>query len=281
MTISVLAVLRRRDNLRELFRQYWNCTLDAVEIEHLIPRLQRILNKVGRDALFETFRHYSGREIYREEFDKLAWLLAGNLPQLEAGRPVLEWSSQLAAEWVPVQVLRVFPGRDDFHNRGYQLSLLVLSGAPSGRIFQAFRRPSFLAALSRKIGFTRKYGRLPYMSGYQYMSLRFLVELQSSRSQAELVFTGIRGAGSLNSWNTALLKLRCRVVPCPQGYTHECHRCIVGSSRCAAATHRLDYAPGACLECGSPDAWFDPELSPAMCVECAKKKGWQTGVVNA
>jgi hypothetical protein len=276
VTINVASVLKRRDRLRDLFRQYWNCTFDVSDVERLVPILQKLLPGAGHDALFETLRHFTGRELLRPELDKLAWLIAGGNARLKAGLPVTEWVSQVSDEWVPVHVMRVFPGQDQYGNHGYQLSAVVLSGTPSGKIFHVLRRPTFLAAMSRKIGFTRRNGPLPYLSGYQYMSLRFMVQLSAAKSQYDLVFDAVAGNAGTNTWNKRLLRLRHRLEPCPQGYTHQCHRCVVGSDICPAATHRLGYIQQSCSGCGEQAAWFDPELPPDICVECAKRKAWNS-----
>lgn len=276
MSTGVTAVLRRRDRLREEFRQLWNCTLDVNDIGRLITTLQTNLPNVGRDALFETLRQYAGRELFQSDWDKLAWLIAGNLPRLEAGSAITEWQIQSAEEWVPVQVTRVFPDKDQYQNIGYRLWLTVLSGSPAGCAFQTTRKRQFLSAMSRKMGFTRRHGKLPYLSGYQYMSLRFSAKLRPSRSVQELSFDAVDVPAGLVTWNKTILRQRCRVIPCPQGFTHQCHRCVLGSDRCIGATHRLTYQQQACPACGDEQAWFDPEMTTHQCVECEKRQAWNT-----
>ena len=274
MTTGVTAVLQRRDRLRESFRQLWNCTLDGDNLQTVIPLLQQHLPKVGRDVLFETMRQYVGRELFKAELDQLAWLLAGNLDQLQAGCTVSPWRAQLADEWVPVQVERVFPAKDRYNSRVYCLSLIVLAGTPVGKRFQATRKPTFLTAMSRKLGFTNRGGSLPYLSGLQYMSLRFQIQILAAKSQQELMFHGVDGAPGLTTWNRRILKQRHRLIPCPQGFTHQCHRCVIGSDICPAATHKLTYTQGACENCGQTDAWFDPEITNGFCVECENRNAW-------
>ena len=275
MSTDVIALLKRRDRLREFFRQYWHCTFDGESLLALSAKLRNFLPGASLDAIFESMRQYVGKELSRADFDSLAWLLAGNLDRLKRGLAISEWRAQQYDEWVPVQVLRVFKATDNYGQRVYGLSLLCLAGTPCGKVFDSYRKPSFLFALSRKIGFTARRGSLPYLDARQYMSLRFVVKIIATKSQQNIVFDELDSTSGTTKWNKELLKVRHRLIPCPQGFNHRCHHCIVGTDHCGAATHKLTYRQAACEFCGEEEAWFDPETSTVKCLHCVEKEAWR------
>jgi hypothetical protein len=243
-------------------------------LQNLVHDLQVFLPKVPQITLMETARVWIGRAYPETWWRETCWRLAANVPQLISGLPLRVWRPPGVREWVPVQILRVEPAEWRKGHSRYQLCFKVLAGQACTLCFEKPFNGNWLGWAARLLGFTKSAGARPYLSPYQYASLRLMVLLDPALCRGDMPnFFELRCSGSLLEHNLAVLNRRYRRqnFQCPEGFVHPCHQCAVGYETCPAATHRLTYTSGPCRNCGG-QGWFDPEVHTDLCVNCWRKQ---------
>lgn len=226
---------------------------------------------VSPSAVFETVRLIAGRTLSSTDVLEFAWRIAGNVDQLIAGEHIVEWTRQVSDEVVPVRVETVTPTsrRNEF---GFNLRCRVQAGSSCPIAFTQFFSARSCKAISRVIGFSStSWG--PYQYGgvaAHFVNMLFFAHIEAARSRDQPWFRHVSVASGMLKANKALLDVRCRVKPCPVGYTHSCAECIVGYADCSYATHKLTYVEQLCSVCGKT-ALFDPAAAAGSCISCQKR----------
>jgi len=269
-------ILKLRDKIYDrLLPRYAHLSLAGGDVMLLAEELTAQLPpSVPLPVLLDTARQLLDIPLTPEFLREFSWRVAGNLLRLKQGIPAIPWRAPGVEEWVPVQVLRVDPAPDKAGKGGrYTLQLRVLAGSACPRIlFKTFGKESLQVA-SRHFGFSRRRGKYPYQSPYLLVNLRFYIWLEPKLSRGdEPGFFEIRCPASCLEFNAELLRLRFRADGrvCPENFSHDCHRCVVGYLRCPAATHRMDLVERMCTACGKL-GWFDPEASLEKCIVCHRR----------
>ena len=275
-SFNLAEIIRRRDRIfRRVMEPLVGQTINGDSLDQMAVDLRRVLpDGATRDAIFESVRYLAGRQLTHVSAYQLAWRLAGNLPRLREGHPVGPWSVQHEDEWVPVQVLRCFPARDNRDRLGNEFSFRVLAGSSCPMRIRAFWKKRVVRFVAARVGFSQPWGDYPFHKAEQLVGLRFLALVEVAKSRSLPEFHEIECPQSLIDWNRKnVLRLRLRVggEKCPQGWRHECHRCAVGYEECPAATHRLNYEVGSCTQCGHDNVPFDPEEESLYCISCNRR----------
>lgn len=266
------AIFQMRTRLLErVFLVRFHVALQGEELDTLVSDLRRNLpSGIKRDALFETARQIAGVELTPKLAFRFSWLLAGNIPLLRAGSAVRFWGVQPCDEWVPLQVIRADHLRNRKNELGFQFTFLALAGRAVTLRLEKFWPHRACRLVARNAGFTSRRGPMSYRQGAQLVGLRFLGKIEAARSHGQPWFFETRCPPSCLQYNRELLKKRFHIVPCPNGWTHDCCRCAVGFEACPAATHRKTYVLQNCPSCGET-APFDPEASSPNCVHCDER----------
>lgn len=272
--IPAIVALRKR-LVETVFLPRYHESPEGVQFEYLVDDLGLALgNKYNRDAVYETVRALVGIELTPQLCGEFAWRLAGNLPALAAGRPVLPWTGPRGNFWAPLQVMRVIHARDQRSDEfGSQVEFRVLAGDACPNVISRFLRRRYTNALARRIGFSKRNDQhFPYHDVRQLVNLRMVAMIDAAKSQFDLKFGEIRCPPSMFEHNREILRVRVRLQPCPQNWIHACHRCVVGYVNCIGGTHRLDYEKKFCSHCGM-EAYFDPaDINADRCVLCMDKQ---------
>ena len=247
------------------------CTvLAGPTFESFVADLSRELSsRIHTATLYETARQLLGHELTEGVARSFAARIAGNLHRLRANEVVLPWTGQAADEWVPVQVTRVDLARKK-EDIGYNVTVVVLAGSCCPDKLIRFWKRGMYNVLAPRLGFTPRWGKRPFQDPAQFVSLRFMAKIDAAKSTTRPVFTEVGCAQSHLDWNLEVLKRRFKIIPCPNEFTHECHRCAVGVEECPAATHLKTYVVAVCQSCNTAQP-FDPETAAGMCVSCTNK----------
>lgn len=266
---------RLRDRLNErVMVGHFRETLDLDGINELVSELRRELpSGVSRDAVFESVRYLIGTELQPKVLSQVSWRLAGNVERLRAGQPVLPWSTQLEDEWVPLQILQAVPYRTRRDKIGYIYSFRALAGTPCPLRLSTFWKREALRVIAQHLGFSGFRGSYPFHEGMELVGLRLLGKVEPRLSRDGPGFYEIECPPAMVEWNRqTVLRMRVRLDPCPNRWTHPCRRCVVGYEACPAAVHAKSFTTGQCQTCGEPEAVFDPERNPHKCVNCDTKE---------
>lgn len=215
-----------------------------------------------------------------------AWRIAGNLASLRAGLPLRALPVLRKPEWHPVQVLKTTPAKNRAGVIGDVFTLRIIAGTHCPITIVKFWRYSAVSVLSQSVGFTPRWGKMPYSSPGQLVGLRLFVLLDPANTRdGRPGFRHIAASSSMVVANRRVLKLRFRVgACCPQGYDGakfvDCHRCGLGyrntgDGACIAATHPRIYESRLCTRCGKTAAIFDVDVSAVTCLACftAEQRG--------
>lgn len=269
-------IYRRRDRLMSrCVRPREGVRVQGDELRALADSLRENLPQgISRDTVFESVRYLAGSVLTAQVGMELCWRLAGNLRRLKAGTLAAPWTSQNINEWVPLQILRASPGRNQRGKIGYNYDFRVLAGSPCPMKIRAFWTRELIRLMTTRVGFSRWHsGPYPFHHGEEMVGLRLLGELDTLRSQYSPTFYEVAVTGSFQKWNRDnVLKVRCRVDPCPREFIHACRQCAVGYAECPASTHRRDYVQQFCHKCGQEDVWYDLDLSTERCMNCQTKE---------
>lgn len=267
-------IYRRRDRLMErCVSPRLDDRMVGQELHALAAAVRGNLpSGISRDTIFESVRYLAGKTLTRKEGLELCWRLAGNIGLLREGVPVGPWTAQTRKEWVPLQILRCVPLRNQRGRVGYNYDFRVLAGTPCPMKIQAFWSRDLMRMVAFRIGFSnRRSGQYQFHHGTELVGLRLLGELDPTRSQYSPTFYEVAVPSSFTKWNRDnVLRVRCRVEPCPRGFTHACRQCAVGYAECPAGTHRQNYVQRFCTTCGE-NKWFDLDLTNERCMDCQHK----------
>lgn len=265
-------ILELRDKLiTEVFFPRYDVTIEddvfRSTVDDLIERLPR---GIDRYTIYESARQLLGQVLTPELACKTAWRLAGNTERMQQGCISTPWSGQAVNEWVPVQCVRVEPGRNRREDYGAYLSLQVLAGSCCPMVLTRFWKAGLLQVLAPRLGFTKPWNRFPFQDMTQYVNLRFLVLIEPQRCTDVPGYFEVGCTSGCLKWNLEVLRRRFKIIPCPRNWTHDCHRCAVGFTECSAATHQLTYVKRFCAQCAQ-DTAFDPESPSLYCVHCTRR----------
>lgn len=278
------AILKRRDALYEAFV----CVAGGRPVtpdvmDDLVSSAHRLLGpRVAASVIRDSLRVLSGVTATETLLRETAHRLAGNLPRLESGRPVLPWSGQAAPEWVLAAIAEV---RRTRHPRTREPAIEViwkiLAGSPcplTVRQVWSWKKVHYLAPY---FGFDRVRGRrsLPrfaFVAPEQLTTLRAyaLVDPQRSSPERGPVLGPIAVTASLRRFNRTQFRYRERAGPppyvCPFGFPLDlpCHECYVGYDRCRAACHPVTYILSRCVVCAQ-DTLHDPRDN--VCLVCRSR----------
>jgi hypothetical protein len=222
--------------------------------------------RVSPGAVFESVRVLAGTTLTRAVAGNLAWRLAGNLDKLIDGIPAFPWAGQLQDERVPICVEHMQPiSRRKV--QGYLFHCRALAGSPCPMLFSEFISTRSCRAISRAIGFSAPWGPYPYSTPLHFVRLIFFAHVEASRSEKRPSFLKVSASSSMIKLNRAKIEVRCRVKPCPRGFSHPCSFCWLGYDNCPAAVHPVTYVERYCAMCKS-EGWFDHGEDSLACHRC-------------
>lgn len=270
---NMVAIERLREKLyNRVFAGILNSPVDGPGLDRLAKQLQRTLPKgASYDAIFESIRSIAGKTLTPTLAAEWSWRLAGNLRRIRAGELAAPWASQYEDEWIPLQILRGTPMRNDRNKTGYEFTFRVLAGTSCPLLIRAFWQSRASKYVAMRIGFSKPWGGFPYQHPRQLVGLRLLGKVIAASSRGQPDFHEVACPPSFVDWNRDnILKLRLRAhgLTCPNNFVHACHNCAVGYEACSAGTHLRSYEVGFCNKCGKSDAVFDPEEQSLNCMDC-------------
>jgi hypothetical protein len=270
---NVRAVEQRRDKLViDVFNHYQGHLIVGERLDQLTAALHRTLpGGIARDTVFESIRYLAGQQLGSAEGLRLAWRLAGNLDRLREGQAVLPWANQARDEWVPLQFLRSLPSRNNYDVRGITYTLRVLAGTSCPMRVTVFWKKQIVRMAASKVGFSQPWGKYPFHRSSELVGLRMMGLVVAARSQSQPAVYNFDCPDSMVQWNREHVlyqRFRAKGHPCPQNWSHPCHRCVVGYDQCPAGTHYRTFERGTCDACGHADQMFDPELNSVHCINC-------------
>jgi len=271
---SLGTILKVRDKLYHEFKfKYAGLELDAGTLAAVLEDIQKLQPSLPTPALFETLRQHVGVKLELQFLHDLAWRLAGNTDKLKKNKPVLAWVYPGTVEWVPMQVMRVFPAAEFRGEPQCSVQFRVLAGSACPMLVTKLFVRRALSVIGRELGFTNGRGGRSMQRSEEMTGLRLYGKLEPEFARnGRPGFFEVRCPASLQDYNLAILKLRFRQgVDCPRRYRHECHACPVGYVECLGGVHRDTYISGDCVVCGTK-SWFDPECGMGMCYVCHRRE---------
>lgn len=249
--------------------------------ELVINRLGKLLpGKLRKDVLKDSVLHLAGQVLTEAMLEDEAWRLAGNTYRLRIGRSVPPWDRQVAAEYVPVQIMAVQRTRN-FDRPAVEVRMQILAGTSAPlRITKTWSR-DFCCSLARRAGFTAPWGPYPFRDPMELVNLRMYVlvmpELCAEGPNFEIIWhdkdeKNIHPSSCV-AYNREFIRMRSREdgdYACPRDYpvNRVCHLCHVGQDACLAAVHDKTFKKKDCPRCKKV-AWFDPAFPDRrVCVDC-------------
>jgi hypothetical protein len=239
-------------------------------LDELVGRVVQLLpDDVSHDTVFESLRYLSGQQLTDNTSLVAAWRIAGNVQRLRSDVPAPPWATQAEREWTPVEFIAGKPYRNQYNKLGTLFSFRVMAGSPCPMKIQAFWSDALCRAMARRIGFSAPWYSYPYRHPMEFVRLRCVVLIEPRLSRVEPQFRDLLETqpSSIVTHNRKILKVRKHIQRCPHGWTHSCHKCVVGYQQCVGGVHRLDYVKRACLVCGQED-YFDDDLATDRCINC-------------
>ena len=264
-------VLSLRNRIFEKLRLYEEQPIVGDVLREFTDSALEVLpNNVTRNAVFESVRAFAGQKLRRPDLLKFAWRLAGNVPMLVDGLPVLPWAARPITEIVPVCIERVRSSRQK-NVYGYLFYCRVLAGSPAAEIIPQFFSSNSCRAIARLIGFSaNSWGPYQYAGlGLHFANLLCFAHLDAELRRDTPAFRKVSISSGMLTFNKELIAVRCRAKPCPKNYLHPCATCFVGYDECAFAVHPKTYTEGYCRACNT-DSLFDPAEPSILCVQCSK-----------
>jgi hypothetical protein len=262
---SLGRVISRRDQIfTHALQPHIGSQIVANAIQDVADAVMHYLPATAsRDALFESIRLIAGTPLTRTLAKELAWRLAGNVDLLIEGQPVRPWVRQLKDEAVPVRVerMRLAHKRD---KQGWTLFCRALAGTPCPTMFPQFFSKRSCYVISRAIGFT---GNYVFSTPLHFVGLVFVANIEAEKSHETPYFQTISNTSGLLAQNRSKIEVRCRVKPCPRGFTHACDKCWLGYNECPAAVHPQTLVQRDCTGCESA-AFFEPDDVGPLCINC-------------
>jgi hypothetical protein len=266
----------RDEILTQFLTPFIGSTPEGATVDAMASAVAAAMSVTTTAAALDTIRAMPRRVLTETHLYNLAWRLAGNAASFRAGRPARAWTTQVADEWVPLEILRAVDKRDDRDRLVVTYTLRVWAGTACPRLISVvWTRPQVLM-VARRIGFTKRTGRFPYLEASQLVGLHLLGKCEVGLSERKPVFQEVDIAPSTLKRNQDLLKMRIlRQPPCPARLAILCHRCAHGADVCPAATHPVSYESRHCPRCES-QAFWDPADDTSLCVTCARTERCQS-----
>jgi hypothetical protein len=268
---SYQRILARRDKIFfTALHPYIDALLTGDTVHDVCTDIVAVLPaSVSKGAVFESIRVLAGTRLIRKAAGELAWRLAGNMPKLTAGIPVMPWTRQIDDERVPVLVEDMQPMRRK-KMLGYLLHCRALAGSPCPMLIKEFISSRSCRSISRALGFSAPWGPYPYTTPVYFTGLFFFAHIDVERSNTQPSFRKVSVSSSMLKANRHKIEIRCRTRPCPRQYKHSCAFCWVGYDDCAAAVHPLTYVSRLCSSCKT-NGWFNPGEDSLTCQHCRQK----------
>lgn len=265
------------DRALESLRPWYGTTPEGGEFAQFMREFAAVFNKpIPYEAFLGSVMTMAGQEVSRDSIQATAWRLAANLNRLLKGRPVPPWLGQTEAEWVLIDVVRAKPGRTAKGKPGHTYDYRVLNGLPAGLRFNTFRSKKQARFIAKSIGFSKfSRMRLAFRDGMELVGMKMYVLLDPELSTPDGPgFYHFHATGSCKAANRELMKMRRRVIPCPEGFSLAevaCPRCPYGYDHCPAGCHPATYVTKMCPRCLTTTAWYDPTSPCVVCVDCEEK----------
>lgn len=262
---NITRIFKQRDKLFLALRPYIDATISGQVFTDLVEDIFAALpDNVSHDAVFETSRSLAGAELAKKTAAEFAWRLAGNIPLLLRGKPVVRWTVQVSDEWVPVQVIRVEVAHKHYRS-GYVFQCRALAGTPCPLVFEQFLSRGSCAGIARTVGFN---STMPYTNGLHFTNLRMWVGVEAARSADMPQFQQVDCSPAMREYNKKILAIRTRAQPCPRNFSHLCEQCELGYNECVAAIFPKRLEKRLCENCGET-GYFDPTSNFKHCMACA------------
>jgi hypothetical protein len=222
-------------------------------------------------AVYETVRLLAGETLTTTGANEFAWRIAGNLPTLVSGEPVVPWNGQLRDEIMPIRVESVFFTRRR-NDSGFIFRCRAQAGSFCPGVFSHFLSSRSCSAISHAVGFSHNsWGPYPYAGvADHFVNMVFFAHIVAERSRDQPWFREVSASSSMLKANKELLAVRCRTRPCPLNYTHSCASCPVGYIDCGYAVHKTTYVQQHCRSC-SKESFFDLSVDVTNCLSCYKR----------
>ena len=297
---NVPRILKVFGKLKTEMAIYQGRTLIGDEFKDFLNNVYLTLGFKGPfQSCYESLSHLAGIRLTKDICREVTWRLAGNLDVLKAGNAVMPWGAQTELEWVPVQILSVYPGTrtknlvkgETRNTPGAQLNMIVLGGSPAGKVITRFYPSTYLLSGRVKVNFGfEKYDKAifrrdtsprksyPLRDLLEYTRARFYGMVDPELSQHGPMFEKIKCGPGFLKHNRSLAQRRQRTdYVCPMAYdvqTKPCYLCEKGYSgpnSCEIACHPVDYAVQECVKCKQKDQYIDLQRSNDMCVACKNR----------
>lgn len=234
--------------------------------------LEELPGRVPAQPLLSELASLVGSPLSDETLDTLQWRIAGNLARLREGETIPAGVRE--PEWMPVQFVdfRETPGRlvGRKHQIAVELTYRVLAGCLCPSLHRFVWTTNFASYFASKLGFGRRGSAMEFVTTRQLISLRASLLFTPEQSERQPGFDGVKVQPAMLKRNRELIKRRSRrLTDCPQGYTHECHKCWVGYNDCPMGCWPRTLIKQLCLSC-QVEARHAP--GDDYCVECERAK---------
>ena len=230
--IYLKGVFRKRNQLIQQLQEFVDNEIDAAHFSSVVDIVRNQL-VVRKGVIEDSLRYLLGRRLTSDELLKCAWRLAGNTAKLQRNMPVHAWTVQHSKEWVP---LLIHSATIDEDKTIY--SFKILSGTPCPMQISAGWSEKMIFKVSRKLGFTSDYGKLPLGNPYNMVGLLFIACLIPVLSKTRPMFAAnsVDCTMSFLKSNKQLIAARSRSnMHCPFGYATNCWNCLETRDKCKFA----------------------------------------------
>ena len=256
----------------------------GVEFEEFTKVIHAMLPKgILWGVIYESLIHLAGQTITETALRENVWRLAGNITRLRRHFAVPPWNRQPVDEMVPVQIVSARRAISARRKPGANFDFQVLAGTSCPAVITRFWTRGFCSLLSRRMGFSKPWGKQRFDDCYQFVTLRMYVQIESRLCKAAPDFEAVWEKdekifpSACIAWNRQVLHMRTRQgFRCPRGFheDQQCHLCFVGLDECPVATHNATFVKRECGECHK-QSWFDPEQGGDACLSCQYRSLWK------
>lgn len=261
-------IAKQRDKLFTAIRPYIGLELTATTFTDFVDDVYKTLPPItSHDILFESCRALTGSTLEQRQAAEFSWRLAGNMPVLLSGRPVVPWTKQIDDEWMPVLITHADPAVRRGKS-GQLFRFQALAGSYCPLTFEQFMSRASCAAISRFIGFSRA---VPYTNPLYFVRLQMLVLADRNKSAEYPQFQQVDCSAGMQARNKQIIKIRLRQLPCPKNYERLCEHCPVGAAQCAASLFTRPLESRYCATCNRI-TYFDMTRSDSLCLKCWSAK---------
>lgn len=268
MVYSVPYVLKLRDKIVSSLYVYPGTTPSGDSFNSLIDDILSVLpSEIDRKIIISSVQDIAGKTLTESLIKSTAWRLAANFNTLKEGKAVRLWTQQKISEWVPMQIIRS-QSVTYKHQPAFAFSICILAGTAASLIISKVWSSKLCFIMSNEFGFTKPWGNYPFSNGLEFVSMRFLGQLEPALSTDKPYFDKVKCSSATKKWNRGLMMLRQREgFSCPENYKIPCHLCWRGYRSCPAACRPTDLTNKYCNTC-KQDSWFDEEIEENVCLQC-------------